>query len=112
MRAQAEAIGFNSMDIPPINDSPDSRIPIRLTRGPLDFRIPESKLPLDETGWYTSKDFPLNANQRFELVNFIDGKHSVEDIRNALSAEFSPIPSPTISRYIDDLVKVGVVKWK
>ncbi|HMD14829.1 MAG TPA: hypothetical protein VKI62_09405, partial [Bacteroidota bacterium] len=94
------------------DDNPDSRIPIRLTRGPLDFRMPESALPPDEAAWFTSKDFPLNGDQRFELVNFIDGKNSVEDVRNAVSAEFTPVASLVISRYIDDLVKAGVVKWK
>lgn len=112
MRAQVEEMGFKSADIPSIDDNPDNRIPIRLTRGPLDFRMPESALPPDEAAWFTSKDFPLNGDQRFELVNFINGKNSVEDVRNALSAEFTPVPSPVISRYIDDLVKAGVVKWK
>ena len=37
---------------------------------------------------------------------------SVSDIRNALSAELDPLDLRVISRYIEDLVKVGVVKWK
>jgi hypothetical protein len=110
--AQVQEIGYNASGIPPIEENPDTRIPVRLTRGPLDFRIPESKLAPADAAWYASPDFALNGDERFELVNFIDGKRSVSDIRNAISAEFSPIPSPTVSRYIQDLVTAGVVKWK
>ncbi|MFQ5752417.1 MAG: M28 family peptidase [bacterium] len=90
----------------------DSRIPIRTTRGPLDFDLPASKLTGETKSWYSGPEFTLNGAQRFELVNFIDGKNTVSDIRNALSAEFRPVDLNVVSRYLDDLVKVGVVKWK
>jgi hypothetical protein len=44
-------------------------------------------------------------------VNFIDGKRTVSDIRNALSAEFGPLPTTAVARYVEDLVEVGVVEW-
>jgi hypothetical protein len=90
----------------------DTRIPMRLTRGPLDFGLPESKLDSTGAAWYHSKGFTLNGDERFELVNFIDGKRTVAAIRDALSAEFQPIEPVVIAHYIEDLVKVGVVKWK
>lgn len=89
----------------------DNRVPERKTRGPLDFGLPESALPGSEAAWYASPEFNLNGSARFELANFIDGKNTVWEIRNALSAEFGPKDLKTISRYIEDLVKVGVVKW-
>jgi aminopeptidase YwaD len=114
--AYAKTFGENkgySGDAPaPLSDSLDQRIPVRLTRGPLDFRLPESKLPPKEATWYSSKDFPLTSNQRFELVNLIDGTRTVYQIRFILIAEFSSIPDAVIARYLEDLVKVGVVKWK
>jgi len=110
--AQVQEIGYNASGIPPIEENPDTRIPVRLTRGPLDFRLPESKLPAADAAWYSSGDFTLNGDERFELVNFIDGKRTVSDIRNELSAEFSPIPPLVITRYIQDLVRAGVVQWK
>ena len=107
-----EANGFSSDYPAPINNPVDGRVPIPLTRGPLDFRIPESKLTAKDAAWYTSKDFPLNGNHRFEIVNLMDGKQTVSEIRNVLIAEYSSIPDSVVIRYIEDLVKVGVVKWK
>ncbi len=95
-----------------LNDPEDNRIPVRVTRGPVDFRLPESKLSLKEAEWYNSKEFTLTEDQRFEIVNLIDGKRKISEIRNILIAEYSAIPDPVVIRYIEDLVKVGVMKWK
>ncbi len=89
----------------------DARIPVRLTRGPLDFGLPASRLEAEAAAWYGSSDFPLSGEARFELVNFIDGERSVTGVRNALSAEFGPIPTAAVARYLDDLIEVGVVRW-
>ncbi|MDH5642572.1 MAG: DUF4910 domain-containing protein [Gemmatimonadota bacterium] len=90
----------------------DTRIPVRITRGPLDFGLPESALAPEDLEWYSSSDFPLDGNMRFELVNFIDGSRSVTEIRNALSAEFLPVPVEAVGRYLDDLVAVGALAWR
>jgi hypothetical protein len=89
----------------------DQRVPVRLTRGPLDFGLPASQLDSDAAEWYRTSDFPLSGNARFELVNFIDGERTISDIRNALSAEFAPVPTEAVARYLEDLVEVGVVGW-
>jgi hypothetical protein len=93
-------------------ESPDRRIPIRLTRGPLALDLPEAKLSPQAAAWYKMPDFPLSGEVRFELVNFIDGKRTVSEIRSGLSAEFGTTSTKTVSRYLDDLVRVGVVRWK
>ncbi|MDP2471687.1 MAG: M28 family peptidase [Candidatus Palauibacterales bacterium] len=89
----------------------DERVPLRLTRGPLDFGLPASRLEPEAAAWYSSPDFPLSGDARFELVNFIDGERSVSGIRNALSAEFGPIATADVARYLEDLVAAGVVRW-
>ncbi len=48
----------------------------------------------------------------YELGNFIDGNRTISDIRDAVSAEFSPIALPVISDYFDRLVKAGAVTLK
>ncbi len=88
--------------------STDIRVPIRLTRGPLDFGLPESQLTKPE-GWVP---YQLNGEARFEIVNFIDGKRSVAEIGHALVGEFGSDAVTGYSRFIEDLVKVGVVRWK
>jgi hypothetical protein len=99
-------------DKPSLDMKRDARIAIRLTRGPLDFGLPASKLKGKDSLYYSSPEFTLNGDERFELVNFIDGRRTVSDIRDALSAEFTPIQTGIVAHYLEDLVKVGVVKWK
>ena len=110
VRSQVEEIGYRAELPPALEEGGDARVAIRVTRGPLDFRLPESKLKGGT--WYASKDFPFNGDERFELVNFIDGKFTVTVIRNALSAEFSPVPLAAVVRYMEDLASVGVIRWK
>jgi hypothetical protein len=108
LAAEALTLGISAdEDIGPTDD----RVPARLTRGPLDFGLPESRLSGEAATWYASREFDLSGNERFELVNFIDGTRSVTDIRNALSAEFRPIRLGVVARYLEDLVRVGVVQW-
>ncbi len=89
----------------------DMRMPVRTTRGPLDFGLPESKLSEQDRQWYQSTEFTLDGDERFELVNFIDGQRTIAEIRDLLSGEFGPIPMQVVSHYIDDLVKADVVRW-
>lgn len=99
-------------EIPFVSAQQDNRIPLRLTRGPLDFGLPESRLDSASIAWYGSKEFTLDGDMRYELVNFIDGKNTITNIRDGLSAEFKPTALPTVARYIEDLVKIGIVRWK
>jgi len=47
-----------------------------------------------------------------ELGNFIDGKRSISDIRDAVSAEFAPIALPVVADYFERLAKAGAVAIK
>jgi hypothetical protein len=89
----------------------DKRIPVRLTRGPLDFGLPESKLSREDAA-ASSDSYQVNGDLRFEAVNFIDGKRSVAEIETALVGEFGRRSFKGLSRFMEDLVKVGVVRWK
>jgi hypothetical protein len=106
---EAIALGAES---PEHGDEMDGRVPVRLTRGPLAFALPASELSEEDAAWYSSREFTLSGNARFELVNFIDGTRSVTAIRDALSAEFRPVSTAVVARYLEDLVKIGVVDWK
>jgi hypothetical protein len=110
LRSAAARRGVQLSVPPPVSAAVDDRVPVRLTRGPLDFSLPESALDSARAAWYGSAG--LDGDIRFELVNFIDGTRSIMEIRNALSAEFRPVELPTVSRYCEDLVRAGVVKWK
>ncbi|HEX9794933.1 MAG TPA: DUF4910 domain-containing protein [Planctomycetota bacterium] len=90
----------------------DARVPRRLTRGPLDFGLPESGIDAARAAWYASAENPFGAEMRFELVNFVDGARSVQGIRDALSSEFRSLPLEAVARYCEDLVAAGVMEWR
>ena len=87
------------------------RVPVRLTRGPLDFGLPQSALDPKDAAWYATPEFTLTGDERFELVNFIDGRRSVREIRNAVTAFGHPVDIGVVYRYLDDLVRVKTVRW-
>ena len=57
-------------------------------------------------------DLPIfQKDNRFtyEILNFIDGEKSVLEIRNAVSAEYEPVPVQWVKDYIDLLAKANIV---
>lgn len=87
----------------------DRWTPTRRTRGPLAAEIPERRLSEQERRWY---DDPAHDLDRYLLVNFIDGRRSILDIRDNLSAATEPVPLEVVNHFIRDLAKVGVVELK
>jgi hypothetical protein len=57
------------------------------------------------------KDLPkYNLGEAdFEARNFIDGKRSILDIRDAISAEFDPVPAVEVENYMKYLEKLGMI---
>lgn len=45
----------------------------------------------------------------YETLNFVDGRRSTEEIRNAVSAEFGPIPLEMVEEYLRALESAGVI---
>ncbi|MFQ5651050.1 MAG: DUF4910 domain-containing protein [bacterium] len=112
LRERVQARGYEGKEPPMLSEEEDARVPVRLTRGPLNFELPASKLSGKRRTWHTDGSFRLSGSQRFELVNFIDGKRTVTEIRNAVSAEFEPVETERVARYLEDLVAVEVLEWK
>ena len=110
LRAEATAAGISTRARPASPE--DRRVPVRLTRGPLGSGLSASQLPAADAAWYSSREFTLRGNLPFELVNFIDGERTITEIRNALSAEFEPVSTEAVARYVNDLVRVGVAEWQ
>lgn len=53
---------------------------------------------------------PAIAAAQFELRNFIDGKRSILDIRNAASAEYGPLRLVDVEAYMKFLERLGMVE--
>ena len=58
------------------------------------------------------KDLPKYdlGQAEFEARNFIDGKRSILDIRDAISAEYEPVPAAEVEKYMTYLEMLGMVE--
>jgi len=45
----------------------------------------------------------------YEVLNFADGKRNAQEIRDAVSAEYGPVPLELVVEYLRALEKIGVV---
>jgi aminopeptidase YwaD len=48
----------------------------------------------------------------YEIVNFVDGKRSVGEIRDAVSAEYVPLSVELVSDYLEACREAGIIQWK
>lgn len=59
----------------------------------------------------------LNTQDRselyaYEIVNFVDGKRSVGEIRDAVSAEYGPLAVELVDDYLNACQEAGLIQWK
>jgi aminopeptidase YwaD len=48
----------------------------------------------------------------YEIVNFVNSKRTVGEIRDAVSAEYGPISVSLVTDYLQACVEAGVIRWK
>lgn len=48
----------------------------------------------------------------YEIVNFVNGKRTVGEIRDAVSAEYGPLPVSLVADYLNACVEADVIQWK
>ena len=48
----------------------------------------------------------------YEIENFVNGKRSVGEIRDAVSAEYGPLPLAVVADYLQACAEAGVIQWK
>src|ERR1700674_5710843 len=48
----------------------------------------------------------------YEIVNFVNGKRTVGEIRDAVSAEYGPLQANLVADYLDACAEAGVIQWK
>jgi aminopeptidase YwaD len=118
--ARAEQLGVASEKLNAVASDAKYRdsIPERdpSMRGPLNFFRPEyGRLWLiEKTGdEHFEKNVPLAQRGdyvAYEALNFADGKRSVLEIRDAISAEFDPVPVTEVAQFFEFLEKLGVVR--
>ena len=76
-----------------------------------DRRVPtRTAAPLDAVANIeTLAKLPNVREVVYEIANFIDGKRSISDIRDAVSAEFGSLPLPAVVEYFESLAKARAV---
>ncbi len=48
----------------------------------------------------------------YEIVNFVNGKRTVGEIRDAVSAEYGSLPVTLVADYLEACAEAGVIQWK
>jgi hypothetical protein len=54
----------------------------------------------------------LSELYAYEIVNFVDGKRTVAEIRDAVSAEYGPVAVALVADYLDACQEAGIIQWK
>lgn len=50
------------------------------------------------------------ADYPYEVLNFVDGERNAQEIRNAVSAEYGPVPLDVVVEYLKALESIGILK--
>jgi len=66
--------------------------------------IAEPKLLSYEGLWGSGEEYA------YEVLNFADGKRNAQEIRDAVSAEYGPVPLELVVEYLKALEKIGVIE--
>lgn len=53
-----------------------------------------------------------SSDVAYEIANFIDGRRSISDIRDAVSAELGSVPLPSVVEYLELLARIGAITLK
>ncbi len=61
-------------------------------------------------GAKTPPAFSRLGRAEFEVRNFIDGRRSILDIRNAVAAEYGPLPVASVQGYLEVLKNMGYIE--
>jgi aminopeptidase YwaD len=101
------------------------RVPIRIGDfGPLTFQNDNVLLARLGKGRYAKIQLingeatpMLNVRDQselyaYEIVNFVNGRRTVGEIRDAVSAEYGPIPVSLVTDYLQACVEASVIRWK
>ena len=100
---------------PAPSGAPDARVPSRnpAVKGPL---TPSVDWVRDRAGAAAAAlaiaRAPRGDDVAWEAVNFADGKRTVSDIRDAVSAEFGPVDTAAVAEWLDLLAKIGAITMR
>ncbi len=106
-------------------DSDAKRVPVRIGEfGPLTYQNDNVLLArLGKERYAKIKLINSDATQllnvrnqselyAYEIANFVNGKRTIGEIRDAVSAEYGPLPVNLVADYLNACAEAGVIQWK
>jgi hypothetical protein len=124
-QAQLRGAKGTTPKAPWADDADARRVPVRIGEfGPLTYQNDDVLLArLGKERYGKIKLIHADATQllnvrdqselyAYEIVNFVDGKRTVGEIRDAVSAEYGPLPANLVADYLGACVEAGVIQWK
>lgn len=81
-------------------------------RGGDDRRVPTRVAGTTGTTDSSVLKLANHADVAYEIANFIDGKRTISDLRDAVMAEFGQVGLPAVVQYLEALAKAGSVTFK
>ncbi len=127
MQAARRGLGLTAgaQDAPWAGDPNAKRVPIRVGEfGPLTYQNDNVLLArLGKERYGKIKLINADATQMlnvrdqselyaYEIDNFVNGKRTVGEIRDAVSAEYGPLPVNLVADYLDACAEARVIQWK
>jgi aminopeptidase YwaD len=123
--SQAKARGAQAPKAPWSSEAAARKIPVRIGDfGPLTYqndnvlkarltpeRVAKIKL-LNSEATPLLNEQDLSELYAYEIVNFIDGKRTVGEIRDAVSAEYGALSVDLVNDYLEACKEAGIVEWK
>jgi hypothetical protein len=88
-----------------------SRVPVRSES----VQGPTNVYYYDQLAATLGQDTPpisLDELAQFEVLNFTDGRRTVAEIRDAVSAELDPVSMEAVTEYLELLARAGVVRFQ
>jgi aminopeptidase YwaD len=105
--AAAQKIPVRIGDFGPLTYQNDDVLKARLTPE----RMAKIKL-LNSEATPLLNEQDLSELYAYEIVNFVDGKRSVGEIRDAVSAEYGPLAVELVDDYLKACQEAGLIEWK
>jgi aminopeptidase YwaD len=124
---QAKSLGVQGVNpvSPWVGDAEARRIPVRTGDfGPLTYQNDDVLIDVlgtervNKIKLLNSEATPLLNTQdqselyAYEIVNFIDGKRTAGEIRDAVSAEYGPVAFDLVADYLNACAEAKLLSWK
>jgi len=112
----SEQYGMIEIEFPP-NDlykKASTIRPKRRFKGPLPRNIMQARLSAEDLSWYEANRDKAGTNsgsKTYEIINLMDGKRTVLDIRHIVSCEFDETDVEYVFHYVQDLHKMGLIEF-